>query len=64
MNSLEDAYVKIAKAEEKLYSDKDALINYTQDITEENGEFQRYLQSVSNPSFCTQSIGMFIRRMQ
>jgi hypothetical protein len=51
MNSLEDAYVNIAKAEEKLHHDiyNDYAIDKAGDDKE---DFQRYLESEAHPNFC------------
>ncbi len=61
MNSLEDAYVSIAKAEERLhYGDSDMIEN---DDLQSNAEFIRYLDLKGNPSFFQQIGAVFIRRM-
>lgn len=50
MNSLEDAYVNIAKAEEKLHQENNG--DYVIAKSEDNEDFQRYLESNPNPGFC------------
>jgi hypothetical protein len=52
MTSLEDAYINIAKAEEKLHEGERQIPEFLrEDDLESNDMFQRYLRSVTNPSF-------------
>lgn len=63
MNSLEDAYINIAKAEEKLHNEHNE--NYIIDKTNEEAEdFAKYLQITAHPNFCQQVGAMFVRRMK
>jgi hypothetical protein len=51
MNSLEDAYVNIAKAEEKLHNEHNNF-GQTDKTLEETEDFQRYLSIEAHPRFC------------
>ena len=48
MNSLEDAYVSIARAEEKFHNMDEDLVR---DDLEGSNEFRNYLDIQGNPSF-------------
>jgi hypothetical protein len=64
MNSLEDAYVNIAKAEEKLHQERNPeLLLEKQNIIDENDpDFKRYLNGQSNPEFGPQVKAVMQRR--
>ena len=55
MNSLEDAYVNIAKAEEKLHNEQNQVDVSHDKSLDENEDFQRYLSIQSFPSFWRQT---------
>ena len=56
MNSLEDAYINIAKAEEKLHEGDNLVPEFLRDDDLENNEmFKRYLTSFTDPSFFVQT---------
>ena len=64
MNTLEDAYINIAKAEEKLHEGEHQIPEFLRDDDLENNEmFQRYLQSVTNPNFFVQTWTLMKRRL-
>lgn len=65
MNSLEDAYVNIAKAEEKLHNEeRNVPLEDLEKSGEHSEDFQRYLSASANPAFCSQVSGMFVRRLK
>lgn len=51
MNSLEDAYVNIAKAEERLHNENNNFAQAEKTL-EESEDFQRYLNIEARPNFC------------
>jgi hypothetical protein len=63
MNTLEDAFINIAKAEEKLHNDfnNDQLLT---DKLDNDNDFERYLSISGTPNLCQQISGMFVRRMK
>ena len=63
MNTLEDAFINIAKAEEKLHNEfnPDQLLL---DKSENNDDFERYLSITGTPNLCQQVSAMFVRRMK
>lgn len=64
MTSLEDAYINIAKAEEKLHEGERQIPEFLrEDDLESNELFQRYLKSVTNPTFFSQTFALMKRRL-
>ena len=61
---MEDAYINIAKAEEKLHEGEHQIPEFLRDDDLENNEmFKRYMQSVTNPNFFVQTWTLMKRRL-
>jgi len=56
MNSLEDAYVNIAKAEEKLHNEQNNIVSDLEKPLNDAADFQRYLGAGANPIIAYLSI--------
>jgi hypothetical protein len=51
MNSLEDAYVNMAKAEEKLHQGEGASLNMEMNEEDFEAKFRKFFDFVGNPRF-------------
>jgi hypothetical protein len=61
VNSLEDAYINIAREEEKLQNGN--LLPEMDDDSKFKQDLQRYMSMVAKPSTCQQIKAQFIRRL-